>query len=97
MSFLLSVSRDGHRIRQLPTIAPHYVISTELHQTFFLTPAMDVALANAGHPTTRYVWTEVANPGGRQSPYQNYVHTEGKALLCMSISGTRNANYEAYC
>lgn len=43
-------------------------------------------MENVGHPTTNYVYLGIINapsPLDRAEPiYQNYIHAEGRALLC---------------
>ncbi|KAL7960276.1 hypothetical protein V8C34DRAFT_303332 [Trichoderma compactum] len=48
----------------------------------------DTSIDGLGHPVDDYTLAVVTNTGkasaGGNPPYQNYIHTKGKAILCMS-------------
>ena len=54
-----------------------------------LLPLAEESIEHAGHPLDGYIYTEVENavpsPQGTEShvPYNNYIHREGRAILCM--------------
>jgi hypothetical protein len=62
-----------------------------------LNSAVKSAMVKAGHPLTNYVFIVVNNsnvelPGREtpQPPYQNFVHAQGEALLCISNFADRD-------
>jgi hypothetical protein len=89
-----AVEYHGDRFQPLPEIAPYYYTTFDPPSMPFLFPETENSIADAGHPRGSYVFIDVNNSGHwaqpLQSPYQNYVHAEGKALLCMNNFANRD-------
>lgn len=85
---LSSIQQRGHTYVPLPEIAPRY-------QTEIDPPAMPAVgetqqglLENSQQPLTGYSLVLMKNtyplPDVFEAPYQNYIHREGRTILCMS-------------
>lgn len=89
-----AVEHHGDTFKPLPEIAPFYYTDVDPPESPAISQDMSEAMANAGHPANNYVFILVHNTLSRspikECPYQNYVHTDGKALLCMSNFADRD-------
>ncbi|KAL6691065.1 hypothetical protein J3F84DRAFT_352706 [Trichoderma pleuroticola] len=85
---ILNVNLNGDTIKQPPKIAPSYDIELELHPITSTDNRYITSIDNLGHPVDDYALAVVTNTGKASAdgnpPYQNYIHTKGKAILCMS-------------
>ncbi|ROW02444.1 hypothetical protein VMCG_06103 [Cytospora schulzeri] len=82
---LHSVRTNGHRYIKLPEISPFYTTRLDLPHMPGLPESRKDNLRMAGHPADDYVLAQVENVGvpAGQPPYQNYVHKNGRAILCI--------------
>ncbi|KAH8893873.1 hypothetical protein GQ53DRAFT_821748 [Thozetella sp. PMI_491] len=93
-----AIERSSDLDQRLPEIAPNYYTTIEPPSLACIDVTTEDSLANANHPRDDYVFIEVHNSsfgtsGHSQSMYQNYVHSGGKALLCMNNFANRDRFY----
>ncbi|KAH7161953.1 hypothetical protein B0J13DRAFT_632691 [Dactylonectria estremocensis] len=91
---LREIHRRGYMVRHLPLIAPHYTITLDPPTEAAINSGQQQALADAGLPTSDYVYAEARNPGsGQQAMYQNCVHSQGQVIQCMNNYADRDRFY----
>lgn len=82
-----TVSGPRARYIQLPEIAPFYTTRLDAPQMPTLNTNIEGWLREAGHPDDGYVLVQVENvpeqPHAGPPPYHDYVHKDGRAILCM--------------
>lgn len=80
-----SIQRRGHTYVQLPEIAPRYITNLSPPDWAAIASIQHAMLQEAGHPDDGYVFADVRNtPVVSARPcYGNYVHKDGRAILCM--------------
>lgn len=85
---VLSINRDGDTFKQLPDLAPNYKIVLEHSSKASLEGCYETSLKQLGHPVTNCILAVVENTvkfvPEKEPPYQNYIHADGKAILCMN-------------
>lgn len=79
--------------KSLPTLEPWYYTVQDLPSEPWM-PSLKIQtdMQNAGHPSKDYVLIQAADSGSTspETPYQNYVHKEGKVILCMNNYASRD-------
>ncbi|KAK7425897.1 hypothetical protein QQZ08_007611 [Neonectria magnoliae] len=90
------IHQRGYVVKRLPLIAPHYEISLDEPTEAAIDPGQRKYLVDTGLPTSDYVFALVTNPGSGKSqpPYQNYVHSQGRVILCMNNYADRDRFYK---
>ncbi len=87
---LAAVSRNTTQAESLPEIAPHYRLHMDPSDGIFASDPTMTAITEAGHPTSDYVLILARSHGTMQWAYQNYVHKNGRAILCMNNYSSRD-------
>lgn len=73
--------------KSLPTLEPWYYTAYDPpSEPCMPSEQIQEAMGQANHPHKDYVLIQAADSGSTspQTPYQNYVHKDGKAILCMN-------------
>lgn len=82
-----SIQRKGHTYVPLPGIAPRYITHLGTPGWAAIAGIQHTMLREAGQPADGYVMVSVENPpassGWNQPYYDNYVHKDGRVILCM--------------
>ncbi|KAI1174466.1 hypothetical protein F4777DRAFT_599491 [Nemania sp. FL0916] len=85
--FKADIREKGNHYRALPEISPNYNTAVESPSTPIVSDVTEGQLVREGHFDDDYAFVQVysvGGPPGEETPYQNYIHAKGRAILCMS-------------
>ncbi|KAK4094094.1 hypothetical protein Purlil1_1585 [Purpureocillium lilacinum] len=89
-----AVAQRGETWVALPEIAPYYNTAIDNPDMPTVDDPVRLILDESGSPTEDYVLLQIHNVGEdwkkNGPPYLNYVHAQGKAILCMSNFGDQD-------
>lgn len=92
-AILNSIQKRGYTYVPLPEIAPRYQTELDPPAMPALGRVQTKMLKEAEQPTSGYSLVLVKNTkplADGEVPYQNYIHREGRAILCMSNYATHD-------